>query len=244
MQPANQPNAPLDPLEPDVHLPGDEFWEAHKGKIFAGIGLVLVASLAIITWFSWSANRKREAMAEFAAASTPDEWREIMRKYPTEPIAGNSALLLAAFLREAGQREEAKAEYEALLSARGNYALRPAAALGLAELVASTPGAVPDQVAKAFQQAAAEFPNSYIAPFARFSAAEELSRAELKDQAAAAFRAIVAEFPQSSIARMASMQVQRLAPAPAQGGGISISPEGASSTQEAPSTEKPAPQAP
>jgi len=237
MQSSKQPNAPLDPLEPSVRLPSDEFWEAHKGKIFAAIGLVLVASLAIITWLSWSANRKREAMDEFAAASTPEAWREIMRKYPKEPIAGNSALLLAAFLREAGQREEAKATYEALLSARANYPLRPAAALGLAELVASSPGTSPEQVAKAFQQPAAEFPNSYIAAFARFSAAEELSRAELKDQAVAAFRAIVAEFPQSAIARMASMQVQRLSPSSTQGGGISISPQETSSTQEASTKE-------
>lgn len=218
------PNQPIDPLEPDVHLPGDEFWEANKGKIFAGIALVLVVSLGVISYMAWSSTRKQEAMAAFAEAKTPDAWRDIIRKYPSDPIAGNSALLLAAFLREAGQRDEARAEYDALVASRGEYPLRSTAGLALAELVASAPGSTTDAIVTAFRQAAVEFPNSYVAPYARFAAAEELARAEMNDQAVNAFREIVAEYQQSPIARMASMQVQRLAPQPAPGAGMTISP--------------------
>jgi predicted negative regulator of RcsB-dependent stress response len=122
-------------------------------------------------------------------------------------------LLVAEAERQAGQIKEAEATYLDLQSATLTYPLQALASLGLAEIMAATRGTTPAQAAAAFQQAAATFPNSFVAPYARYTEASIFLSEGQSEAAAAGFRAVAADYPTSVLARLSSMQLQRLAPA-------------------------------
>lgn len=197
----------------NLFLPPDDFWENHKTKIFAGLGLLVTAAIAVIFILQWLETQKQSAMADYARANNPEAWREVMAKYAGQPVAGNAALLLAAAQREAGELKEAETIYADLQSSTVVYAMKPLAALGLAEITAASKGVTPSQTAEAYQQAAAAFPNSFVAAYAHYNAGVVQLVDGQAEGAAASFRTVATDYPNSLLARLSAMQLQRLAPA-------------------------------
>ncbi len=246
------PGSPVALQAPDEAnlLPPDDFWDQHKSKILAGVAVLVTLALAAILILQWLERQKQNAMADYAQADSIEAWQEIIRKYPGQPVAGNAALLLAAAQRQAGDTSAAEATYLQLQEAKLTYPLQALSSLGLAELMAAEKSLTPAQAAAAFQQAAATFPNSFVAPYARYTEAS-IYLAEGQDEAAAAgFRAVASDYPTSILARLSSMQLQRLAPsmpvpaaAPASGEQPVAAPEGQAAPIQVMPAEMPAPSA-
>jgi len=201
-------------LEEEVLLPTDEFWEEHKTKIIGGAIAFLVIAFAFIAWTGFQEKRKSDAIVAFAGASTPDAWRAVMKDFPGTPAANNSGLLLASTLREQGDLTASDAVYEELLAARRPFALQSAAALGLAQnaiLRSNEQGY--EQALASLQAVTTRFPSEYAASFALYTEGELLLRNNRQDDAIRIFRNLLMDYPDSLPGRMASMQLQQLAPA-------------------------------
>ena len=206
-------------------LPSDEFWEENKFKIVAALLVLLVAAFGFIGWTAWQQSSIKAAGAAFSQAATPEEWREVLTKFAGTPVAENSGLLLAAALREQGNIEASDAAYEAVLAERKDFGLQSAAALGIAQNAILLAGGKPEPAAvSALQAVWTRFPDSYAAPFALYLEGEMLIREGREAEAVQIFRNLLADHPNAVSGQIASMQMQRLAPA------ITASEEAASAT--------------
>lgn len=213
MSTLSSPN-PLSPAPEDANfLPPDDFWDKHKGKILGGLVVLATIALAVVLALQWLESQKQAAMSDYARADSAEQWREIIQKYPGQPVAGNALLMLAAAERSAGQRKDAEALYADLQNEKPGYPLQALSALGLAEMTASESEITPNQAATAFQNAAAAFPNSFVAPYASYTEASLYLNAGEVESASAGFRAVATDYPSSILARLSSMQLQRVAQA-------------------------------
>jgi predicted negative regulator of RcsB-dependent stress response len=209
--PANPPTGTS--LEEEMLLPTDEFWEAHKTKIIGGTVVFLVIAFSFIAWTGWQQKRKNDAMAAFAMAASPEAWRAVMQDFSSTPAAGNSGLLLAASLREEGDLAASDAVYEELLADRRPFALQAAAGLGLAQnaILRAKDQDFAEAMAS-LQAVATRFPSEYAASYALYMEGDLLLRNERQQDAIRVFQNLLTDYPDSLPGRMASMQLQQLAP--------------------------------
>ena len=205
---------PMDPMgEANLLLPQDEFWENHKSKILAGVLAIVVVALGAVGVTAWQSKARSEAAAALAQASAPAEWRAVWEAHPRTPAGVNAALLLAAALRNEGDLPASSAVYEALLAQKGGIeALLPEAALGLAQNGLLQSPENPSAAVEAFREVAARFPGKPAAAVALLTEGEILVQAKQEAEAAAVFRNLMADYPGSIPARVASAQLQAIAP--------------------------------
>ncbi len=196
----------------DLMLSQDFFWEENKNKIFAAVAAFLVLAFGVIGWIAWTQHRKGKAEEIFSSASTPEQWKEVIRAYPGTPVADNSSLLLAAALRKSGDLQGSTKVYQEALLPKNPYGLRSAAALGIAEnaLLASGGKFTPDAVA-ALRAVSENFPDSYAAAFSLFLRGDLLLNEGKELEALQVFRELLASYPDALFGKMASGQVQELA---------------------------------
>lgn len=201
-------------LQEEIMLPSDEFWEEHKTKIIGAVVLVLVLAFAFIAWKGIEEKKRSEAMTAFANASQPEQWRAVMDQFPGTPAAQNSGLLLAAALRDQGDLPASDLVYNELLSAKKTFALQSAAALGLAQnqILRSSGGNI-DEAVSSLQSVATGYPGEYTAAYALYTEGDLLLSAGREEDAIRIFRNLLTDYPASLPGRMASMQLQNLAPA-------------------------------
>lgn len=198
--------------EESVLLAGEIFWLENKQKILTAVAVVAIGVAGYLTWSFWQNYIRERASLAFATAQSPDDWVKVAKEFPNTPAAINSRLLLAAALRDSGQIIDSNTIYQEVLKQKDSTGVASAAALGLAynQLVAKN-GAPEQEVIDAFQAAAAQFPNSYIVPYAMLTQGELLLRADNPNRASQIFRAILADYPRSLSARVASGELQRIA---------------------------------
>lgn len=207
------PFASVPPVD-DYVVAQDFFWEENKNKILAAVAVFLVIAFGVVGWTAWKQYQQSEAEAVFFWASTPDQWREVMTEYPGTPVAGSSALLLAASLRKGGDWQGSTKVYQEAMAMRvpDAGALAAGAALGVAEnaLVASG-GKLSPEVVGALQAVSEKYPDSYAAAFALFTRGDLLLNEGKEEEALQVFRDLLAGYPNALFGRMASMQMQEVA---------------------------------
>lgn len=145
-------------------------WEQHKGKVIAGVVVVLVAIGGVFGWLLVSNSNSKAAIEAFAAAKTPEQWREVIAKYPKSPSAGNAALLLAQSLRDEKKIDEANKVLEAFASSQPDNQFAPLASLAIAENEALA-GKL-EEAKKSLQLIGETGSKSFVAPFALMMKAE------------------------------------------------------------------------
>jgi TolA-binding protein len=185
------------------------FWTLHRRPIIGGAIAIVLAALAVGFYFGYEAFQAQSATAAYAAASSIDGWRSVIKHYPGSVAAGNASLRIAARLAADGKLAESDTEYENFVH---RYAKHPLAVNGYVGLAQNAEAA--NNLARAAQeyaQAANLFPNSYQAPLALFNQAR-LTKAQGQDQAARTlFETIVQRFGASFVASMARTEAEKLA---------------------------------
>lgn len=229
--------------EESLLLAGEIFWLENKQKILTAVAVIALGVAGFLAWSFWQNFTREKASLAFATAQSPDDWAKVAKDFPNTPAAINSRLLLAAALRDSGQIIDSNTIYQEVLKQKDSTGVASAAALGLAynQLVAKN-GAPEQEVIDAFQSAAAQFPNSYIVPYALLTQGELLLRADNPNRASQIFRAILADYPRSLSARVASGELQRIAATQ-----TNLSPTkqaSESANQSAPSAEPSVPEQP
>ena len=97
----NPKHSVLTPLiTPALEMSDNElFWQANWKK-FLAVLLVVVALIFLSGgWMWWTTSVRNAAESLYSQASTPEDWRGVVEKFPGSVPAGNAQLRLAAALR-------------------------------------------------------------------------------------------------------------------------------------------------
>src|SRR5215210_4187279 len=126
------------PTQPDTTVPhaGFEpqiFWEEHKSKVIL-YGALLLVALAIYAFYEYSSQQRVAAAgAALASASKPEDYRQIVEKYPRTIAAGNAHLMLANALRDEKKYDESASLLHTFTEKFPQHPLAHAGWLSLAE---------------------------------------------------------------------------------------------------------------
>lgn len=120
----------------DSSFAAEVFWEKNRSTIIEALAAIALLAIGVTFWLITTHNRQLASEALFAEAKTPDQWREVITKYPGTQPAANAYFLVAQSLREQGNLDESNKTYEKFLEVFPKNPLSGGARLGLAENLA------------------------------------------------------------------------------------------------------------
>jgi TolA-binding protein len=191
---------PLASDEPVYEIDSFElFWEQHKGKVIAGVIAVVVAFVAVFGWLGYSSAQRSGAEKAFSAAKTAADYQGVIAKYPSLPVAGDAALLLAKSLRDEKKYDDANQVLDQFIKKQPEHPFAPLAKVAAAENLVLA--GKYDEAEKALESVSQTDGKSFAAPFALLLEAELKSAQGQRDGALRAYRQLAKNFPQSVAAR-------------------------------------------
>ncbi|PWU08220.1 MAG: hypothetical protein C5B47_05020 [Verrucomicrobia bacterium] len=150
----------------------DLFWEKHKRRVLIGAMILGVLAIGAAVSLIWDYHVRSASTTLFARASTSEQLKTIISKYPSSNAAANALLLLAADQRSLGNLAESNATYQKFLKQFPKHSLIGGAAVGLAEN-ALIGGRVEEGISQ-LQTVAVKYPTSYAASYALYTEANLL----------------------------------------------------------------------
>jgi len=193
-------------------LAGDFFWEAHWKKAVAVLLAVVLGILAVGAWAFYRSNQRSAAAELYAAASTPEAWREVVSRYPGSLAAGNAQLRVATALRAEGKLDEAAAELRQFTTSQPDHPLAGSAWLALGEIFQLQKNL--DAALDAYRTASGRYQQSYAAPLALLAEAKLLAAAGKPGESRAVLESIGTSYPEGPAAMVAAAELAALGTAP------------------------------
>jgi TolA-binding protein len=182
------------------------FWEQHKSKVIGGAIALVLAIAGVFGWLIVTSSQRHAAEAAFGAAKTADEYRAVIASYPSQPVAGDAALLLAKSLRGEKKYDDANAVLDQFIKSQPEHPFMPLAKLAAAQNLALA--GKTDDAEKAFEQIAQTDAKSFAAPVALAFSAQLKTVSGDREGALATYRELTAQFP-TSIAAKATQQLMQ-----------------------------------
>jgi TolA-binding protein len=200
---SKNPYLPAASDEPVYEIDSFELlWEQHKGKVVAGAIALVVAFIAVFGWMAISSAQRSAAEQAFGAATTAADYQAVIDKYPSSPVAGDAALLLAKSLRDEKKYDDANKVLDQFAKAQPKHPFAPLAKVAAAEnLALSGKLAEAESALEAVSQGDEK---SFAAPYALLLEAELKSAQGDREGALRAYRQLSKGFPSSVTARVAS----------------------------------------
>ena len=177
------------------------FWMENKSKVITYATLLIVGLVAFAFYQITAQRNKVESAALYAQAAKPEDFKQVIQKFPHSIAAGNAQLMLAGALRSEKKFDEALA---ALRDFTNQFPDHPLAAVG-ALSVATTldEQGKTDAAFDAYQQVTAKYPASYAAPVALMAQANILIAKGKPDEARRIYETITSQYPDSLFAQQA-----------------------------------------
>lgn len=198
--------------DPEVFA-GDFFWEAHWKKVVGALLAVVLGILAVGAWAFYRNNQRSAAAELYAAASTPEAWREVVSRYPGSLAAGNAQLRIATALRAEGKLDEAAAELEQLTTSQPDHPLAGPAWLALGEIFQLQKNE--EAALDAYRTVSGRYQQSYAAPLALLAEAKLLAAAGKPGESRALLESIGTSYPEGPAAMVAAAELAALGAASA-----------------------------
>lgn len=195
--------------EPVLEIDSFEMlWEQHKGKIIAGVIAVVAIIVGVFGWMIVSHSQSKAVESAYGSAKTADDYRAIIDRYPSSPLAGNASLLLAGMLREEKKLDEANQVLDQFVKRQPEHPFAP-----LAKVAAAMNTALAGKVDEAESQlagVATTDSKSFAAPFALLMEAELKAAQGRREEAFKAYTELSQTFPSSIAVRAAAPAMQSL----------------------------------
>ena len=188
------------------------FWDQYRQIILLVSGVVLLAAVFFGIYEYNQAQQIAAAGAALSQASSEDDFRQVMAKYPGTVSAGDAALFLAARLRQDRKYDGALQVLQDFLDKYPTHPLAHAGDLSYAETLEAQ-GKLDEAIAR-YEEVAAKYPESYSAPAAVIAEANILSTQGKTDQARRLYENFVAQFPDSIFSQEAMTEMHLLRPTP------------------------------
>jgi len=175
------PSSTQTPARSKDLLPNEQEVTFEKFQNFLQQNKIVIASLCIalilgaLGFTAWQIQKDKkiaQADAALAAADSPEALELVASNYADTEAGLLASLLVADRYFQQKQWDKASAAYQNIINQHFQSPLAPSARIGLAAVLEST-GKIDDAV-KTYKSAAADFPDSFQAPQALFSAARLL----------------------------------------------------------------------
>jgi len=187
------------------------FWDEYRQTILLAVGVLILAGVIFGIYEYNQSQRLAASGTALAGASTEDDYRAIIDKYPDTVAAGDASLLLAGKLRADTKYDDAIQVLQNFLDKYPTHPLAAAGDLSIAETL-ETQGKLDDAMTR-YQEVAAKYPDSYAAPVAVLDQANLLQFQGKIEDARRVFENFVAQFPYSIFVNQAMAEMHLLPPA-------------------------------
>ena len=202
------PTAP--PPSRDAALETRVFWERFKTEIIAALIIVVLAVIGFTGYRFYSDRQAATASALLASAKSPQDYQQVIARYPNTPAGADAYLLLAESQRSEKKFAEANATLQVFITKNPNHEFVSTARMAMAANLESMGKS--DEALSMYQQIASTYPNSFTAPLALLSQAYILKTKNRIDDARRICETILTQHRASFWAGEAMQELRLLKP--------------------------------
>lgn len=184
-----------------------EVWERYGRSVVTGVLLALVLVLALTVYRQFGQSKRDQAAAALGNAETPDDFEQIVARFPRSASAPIAMLALARAQFEAGSYEEALATYARFRREYPAHPMKQAAELASAQTLEAA-GRLAEAEA-AFRELVQELPSDhYLQPPAQLGIGRTLEQLGRWQEARAIYEDFIAEHAETDWADQAELALR------------------------------------
>ena len=158
---------PTDQPSTDAAVEARVFWLRFQKEI-AAVLIILILGIIGFAGYQFYTNRRNSTAAELLGkAKNPQDYQEVIARYPGTPAGASAYLLLAEKQRGEKKFAEANATLQMFSDKHPDHDFVPTARLAMAANLESM--GKNDEALAIYQQVASKYPNTYNAPLALIS---------------------------------------------------------------------------
>ena len=204
--------ATLSQITTDPALETHLFWDRHKMTIIAVALVLLLGGLGYGGYQLYNAQQANRAMALLTAARSPEQYQQVISRYPGSGPAASAFLLLATEQRAKKNYTEANATLHKFIDQFPKHELITTAWMGVAANLESL--GKNEEALSTYQRLATEYPQSFNAPLALLAQVPLLKAKNRNDDARRVCETIISQYRDSILANEAMRELISL-PKPA-----------------------------
>jgi len=204
--------ATVSQITADPALETQLFWDQYKTTIIAVVAVAILAGLGYAGYQLYTARRAADATALLASANSPQEYQQVIDRYPGSGPAASAYLLLAAQQRAKKNYAEANAALHKFIDQYPKHQLITTAWMGVAANFESL--GKNDEALSTYQRLATEYPQSFNAPLALLAEVPLLKAKNRNEEARRACETVISQYRDSIVASEAMRELMAL-PKPA-----------------------------
>lgn len=199
------------PSTSDAKIETQIFWIRFHKEIVAALILLVLGAIGYAGYRFYSQHQEDAAAALLATAKKPEDYGQVITKYPNTAAGASACVFLAEQQRSEKNFIGANISLKEFITKHPQHELVGAARLAMAANLESL--GKPDDALLMYQSAAASNPRNYTAPIALMSQVRLLKEKKQTDEARRICEKVIAEHSDSYWANDAFRQLQELKPA-------------------------------
>src|SRR6476660_2942533 len=150
---------PTDPPSADAAVEAQVFWLRFQREIAAALIILILAIVGFAGYRFYTYRRNTSAAELLGNAKTPQDYQEVMVRYPGTPAGASAYLLLAERQRNEKKFAESNTTLQSFIDKHPEHDLVPVARLAMAANLESV--GKNDEALAIYQEIANRFPNTY-----------------------------------------------------------------------------------
>jgi len=192
----------------DPGLESHLLWQRYKTTIIAVAVILVLAGLGFAAYQLYNARRASAATEMLAVANTPEQYQQVIERYPGSEPAASAMLLLAAQLRAKQNYSEANVVLHKFIDQYPKHPLITTAWMGVAANLESL--GKKDEAFSTYQRLATEYPQSFNAPLALLAEVTFLKAKNKPEEARKVCETIITQYRDSIVAGEALREMMAL----------------------------------
>jgi tetratricopeptide (TPR) repeat protein len=196
----------------DAALESHLLWDQYKNTIIAVVAVLLLGAIGYTGFQFYHARRAADASALLAAAKSPQDYQQVIDRYPGSGPAASAYLLLGAQQRAKKNYAEANTTLHKFIDQFPKHELITTAWMGVAANLESL--GKNDEALSTYQRLATEYPQSFNAPLALLSQVHFLKAKGKFDEARRICETMLSQYRDSALMNEALREMMSL-PKPA-----------------------------
>jgi TolA-binding protein len=192
----------------DPALETQLFWERYKTTIIAVAAVLILAGLGYVSYELHTARTAANATALLARAGTPEQFQQVIDRYPGSGPAATAYLLLAQEQRAKKNYAEANTTLQKFIGQFPKHELITTAWMGVAANLQSL--GKNDEAISTYQRLVAEYPQSFNAPLALLAEVPLLKAKNRIEDARKAVETVISQYNDTILAGQAFQEMMAL----------------------------------
>ena len=184
------------------------FWEQYKASIIAVVSVLVLGTLGYAGFKLYSERQASAAATLLAAANSPQDFQQVIERYPGSQPAASAYLLLAQKQRANKQYAGANTTLHKFIDQFPKHELITTAWMGVATNLDSL--GKPDEALSTYQRLVAEYPQSFNAPLAMLSEVPLLKAKNRTEEARRVCETLLTQYRDNILASEAMRELRAL----------------------------------